>query len=142
MPDYSTSFQKIGMVLLLIWSAIPAHSRDLGQWEGGDQSIRDWYAGLKQPDNPTVSCCGESDAYWCDTIHVRGEKTFCKITDDREDAPRARPHVEIGTEIEIPNHKLKWKDENGNQTGNPTGHSIVFLSSGGAVFCFVQGALT
>jgi hypothetical protein len=32
----------------------------------------------------------------------------------------------------IPNHKLKW------DAGNPTEHSIVFLSRGGHVFCFVQ----
>jgi hypothetical protein len=45
---------------------------------------------------------------------------------------KKRPHVDVGTEIEIPNHKLKW------DAGNPTEHSIVFLSRGGHVFCFVQ----
>jgi hypothetical protein len=29
---------------------------------------------LMQPDNPTASCCGESDAYWCDKINVRAGK--------------------------------------------------------------------
>jgi hypothetical protein len=128
----------IGVCIGLIFGIVigvfisKASARDTGQWDSGDQSIREWYAGLKQPDNPTVSCCGEADAYWCDDIHVRDDKTFCKITDDREDAPRGRPHVEVGTEIEIPNHKLKWDN------GNPTGHAVVFLSSGGAVYCFVQ----
>jgi hypothetical protein len=93
-----------------------------------------WYAGLMQPDNPAVSCCGKSDAYWCDTINVRQGKTYCTITDARDDAPLGRPHVDIGTEIEIPNHKLKW------DRGNPTGHAVVFLSVTGHVFCFVQGA--
>ncbi len=92
-----------------------------------------WYAGLMQPDNPTVSCCGKSDAYWCDTINVKDGKTFCTITDDRDDAPLRRPHVPMGTQIEIPNHKLKW------DRGNPTGHAIVFLSPAGYVWCFVQG---
>jgi hypothetical protein len=85
-----------------------------------------WYAGLMQPDNPTASCCGEADAYWCDGLHVREGRTYCVITDDRV-VP-----VALGTEIEIPDRKLKW------DRGNPTGHAIVFLSSGGAVYCFVQ----
>jgi hypothetical protein len=94
--------------------------------------IGHWYQTLMQPDNPSASCCGESDAYWCDKINVRAGKTFCTITDDWDDAPLKRPHVDVGTEVEIPNHKLKW------DAGNPTGHSIVFLSRGGYVFCFVQ----
>lgn len=89
-----------------------------------------WYAGLMQPDNPTASCCGKADAYWCDDYFARDGKAYCRITDDREVA--GRPPVPVGTEIEIPERKLKW------DRGNPTGHSIVFLSSGGMVFCFVQ----
>lgn len=132
--------------LLLI---APAYGRDLGQWENTDPAIRDWYAGLKQPDNPRVSCCGEADAYWCDEIHVRDGKTYCNITDDRPDEPLRRPHVPIGTEIFIPDYKLKW------DAGNPTGHAIVFLSSSRrfnsdgsegeatyGVFCFVQNGGT
>ena len=48
------------------------------------------------------------------------------------DEPRGRPHVEIGTEIEIPDNKLKW------DKSNPTGHGIVFLSRNRYVFCYVQ----
>ena len=72
------------------------------------------------------------DAYWADEVHVRDGKTYVKITDDRPDEPRGRPHVEIGTEIEVPNHKLKW------DKSNPTGHGVVFLSRAGYVYCFVQ----
>lgn len=96
-----------------------------------------WYAGLMQPDNPTASCCGVADAYWCDDYYAKDGKAFCKITDDR--VVDGRPPVPVGTEIEIPERKLKW-EQNGKPVGNPTGHSVVFLSSGGAVFCFVQGA--
>ena len=85
-----------------------------------------------QPDVPTVSCCGEADAYWCDGIHVKEGKTYCTITDDRDDAPLGRPHVALGTEIFIPDYKLKW------DAGNPVGHAIVFLSTAGYVWCFVQ----
>lgn len=108
-----------------------AFARDLGQWENGDPAIRQWYQTLMQPDNPTVSCCGEADAYWCES-HVKDGKTFCTIADVRPDEPLGRPHVEIGTEVEIPDYKLKY------DKGNPTGHEIVFLSTGRYVYCFVQ----
>jgi hypothetical protein len=107
-------------------------ARDLGQWETVDPQIRQWYQALMQPDVPNASCCGEADAYWADEIHVRDGKTYAIITDDRPDEPRGRPHVDIGTEIEIPNNKLKW------DRSNPTGHGIVFLSRSGYVFCYVQ----
>ncbi len=86
----------------------------------------------KAHDPETSSCCGEADAYWADEIHVRNGKTYAKITDDRPDEPRHRPHIDVGTEIEIPNNKLKW------DKSNPTGHGVVFLSRAGYVFCYVQ----
>jgi hypothetical protein len=107
-------------------------ARDSGQWEGSDPSVTEWYRSLMQPDNPTVSCCGESDAYWCDDIHVRDAKAYCRITDDRPDGPLGRPHREVGAEFEIPPNKLKWDKQ------NPTGHSIIFLSTSGNTYCFVQ----
>ena len=84
-----------------------------------------WYATLMQPDRPGVSCCGKADDYF-----ARGDKAFCRITDDR--TVPGRPHIDVGTEIEIPPHKLKW------DRGNPTGHAVVFVNVAGAVFCFVQ----
>ena len=114
-----------------------AHGRDLGQWSN-DPAVSEWFRTLMMPDQPTMSCCGEADAYWCDDIHVKTgadnrRHTYCKITDDRPDAPRMRPHRNIGEEFEIPDYKLKW------DRGNPTGHAIIFLSVGGIVYCFVQG---
>ncbi len=109
-----------------------ADARDLGQWGETDHAVREWYQALMQPDMPTASCCGEADAYWADEIHVKEGKTYVTITDDRPDEPRRRPHIDIGTQIEIPNKKLKW------DKANPTGHGIVFLNRNGAVFCFVQ----
>ncbi len=99
--------------------------------------IDKWYESLKMPDQPAMSCCGESDAYWCDGIHVRQGRTYCVVTDDRPDEPLHRTHLELGTEILIPDHKLTWKD------GNPTGHAILFISPGvigseRVVYCFVQ----
>jgi hypothetical protein len=107
-------------------------ARDLGQWENADPAIRQWYQSLMQPDAPHASCCGEADAYWADEIHVRNGKTYVRITDDRPDEPLGRAHIANGTEVEIPNHKLKW------DRSNPTGHGILFLSRNGHVFCYVQ----
>jgi hypothetical protein len=121
--------------LAVIGALLPAsmaHARDVGQWDTVDPAIREWYQALKQPDIPTASCCGEADAYWCDDYFARDGRAFCRITDDRPDAPRHRPHIDNGTEIEIPNHKLKW------DKSNPTGHGVVFLSRGGFVYCYVQ----
>lgn len=124
------------VVLLLLLFSTAAFGRDLGQWESTDPAVRSWYQSLMMPDIPTASCCGEADAYWCDEVHVRNGKTYCNITDDRDDALLHRISIPLGTEIEIPDYKLTWKD------GNPTGHSIVFLSRGLYVYCFVQSSGT
>jgi hypothetical protein len=124
------------LAALLFLLMQPVHARDLGQWDNADPVVVEWYQALMQPDNPGVSCCGEADAYWCDDVHVRDGATYCTITDDRPDEPRRRPHRDVGEEILIPNHKLKW------DRGNPTGHAIVFLSRGDYVYCFVQGSGT
>jgi hypothetical protein len=128
----STAWRLSLLAPCLLLLTATARSRDLGQWENTDPKIREWFQALMMPDIPTASCCGEADAYWCDEIHVRNGKTFCNITDDRDNIKLRRTPVPIGTEVEIPDNKLTWKD------GNPTGHSIVFLSTAGYVYCFVQ----
>lgn len=122
------------------------YGRDLGQWEDTDPAIKQWFETLMQPDNPKASCCGEADAYWCDGLHVRNGKTYCTITDDRDNVKLQRTPMRIGMEIFIPDYKLKY------DRGNPTGHAIVFLSSGAAdfegdpdstgpyVYCYVQNS--
>jgi hypothetical protein len=126
----------MAVLIAFLYSVKFAVAKDFGQWENTDPEVRQWYQTLMQPDNPTASCCGEADAYWCDGIHVKDGKTFCTITDDRANEPLHRTPVPIGTEIEIPDRKFR------NKGGNPTGHSVVFLSSGRAVYCFVVGTLT
>jgi hypothetical protein len=118
--------------IAVILFIVAANAHDSGQWDNSDPAIRQWYQDLKQPDVPTASCCGEADAYWCDDYYARDGRAFCRITDGRPDAPRHRPHVDVGTEIEIPPNKLK------HDRGNPTGHGVVFLSRGGFVYCYVQ----
>jgi len=118
--------------LVFLCLAATALARDLGQWGNSDPELSAWYAGLKQPDNPAVSCCGESDAYWADDVEVRGERVFAIITDDRPDAPLRRPHVPIGTKIEVPPHKYVRQP-------NPTGHVVIFITRNLDVLCYVAG---
>src|SRR5262249_22516314 len=96
-----------------------------------------------------VSCCGDGDAYWCDETFSRVQKdantdkdriyNFCRITDDRPDEPLRRKHIAIGTEIMIPDHKMKWNDTDPQPRTmvNPTGHGVVFLSGSEHVYCYV-----
>jgi hypothetical protein len=111
------------------------HGRDFGQWDRSSETSK-WYRALMQPDNPSGSCCGEADA--CDDLHIKPNyngqpHAYSTITDDRPDEPRRRKHIDIGTEIEIPDHKLLKLGQ-----GNPTGHGVVFLSTGGFVYCYAM----
>ena len=108
-----------------------ANARDLGQWESVNPEIREWYQALMQPDNPAASCCGEADAYWADSFEVDGDKYVAIITDPRPDEPLRRKHIDVGTRIVVPNHKLKY------DKSNPTGHGIIFLSRADYVYCYV-----
>ena len=121
----------ITLILALLESTVAA--RDLGQWNTVDPYIGEWFKALKQPDNKWMSCCGEADAYWAEKTETgpNGE-LYAIITDDRDDEPLRRRHVPIGTKILIPPHKIKWDQ------GNPTGHTVIFLSTSNEVFCYVQ----
>ncbi len=124
----------VGFLLLVgitIFAAYAANSRVQGQWEATDSDVRAWYRELKQPDNPSISCCGEADAYWADDFFVRDGKSYAIITDTRPDQPLGRPHIPPGTEIEIPVHKYKF------DAGNPTGHGVIFITSRTNVLCYV-----
>ena len=132
MPALNRFAAGASAMLIVLATAASAFARDEGQWSNTDPALLEWYETLMQPDNPKVSCCGEADAYWADELHVRDGKTFATITDDRPDRPLHRPHVDIGTEIEIPKEKLK------HDQGNPTGHGVLFMGRGRNVFCYVM----
>ena len=132
---------------------VPAHARIGVDWSSpevaNDPEIARWYSSLMRPDGgySSSSCCGEADAYWCDDLSTTTDEkgkvhVFCAITDDRDDKPRGRPHREIGTKIEIPPEKMKWtatdpQTSRADIPRNPTGHNIIFLSTGGYPYCFV-----
>ena len=120
------------IALVLVFFVSTASARDYGQWEATDSTIREWYKTLMQPDNPAVSCCGESDAYWADSYEVSPAGEYIAIiTDDRPDEPLGRRHIDVGTRIVIPKHKLKYDQS------NPTGHGIIFTTTSLYVYCYV-----
>lgn len=124
---------------LFLGQVTKVHARNLGQFDSDTDRAR-WFRSLMQPDNPAVPCCGEADGYYCDNLHTKtdadGKHTnWCTITDDRDDKPLGRVHVEVGTEIEIPDRKLMTGEQI--HGANPVGHSIVFLSSAQYVWCFI-----
>lgn len=134
----------LGLLFGCALGSVRSHARE-GVEYNNDPEVTAWYRSLMRPDMDHSSCCGTSDAYWCDDIHVRGDHVFCTITDDRDDAPRGRNHIDIGTEIEIPPEKMKWgpTDPDKGPPSNPTNHSIVFLGGsayGRYVFCFVANS--
>lgn len=107
-----------------------ARPRDAGQWLATDADVREWYQKLMQPDNPTVSCCGEADAYHADSFEVSGDQYVAIITDERDDKPIGRRHRSPGTRFLVPNYKITWA------TPNPTGHGVIFIGPNGTVLCF------
>jgi hypothetical protein len=122
-------------VAMLIWlaSVLLAWPHDAGQWTEQDPVIAGWFATLKQPDNPSSSCCGTADAYWADKVETDSDgHLVAVITDERDDAVLSRPHVPVGTKIIVPPYKIKW------DRGNPTGHIVIFLTWERQVLCYVQ----
>lgn len=116
-------------ILAGLLALAPAIARDNGQWADQPPAVREWFRELTQPDNPTISCCGEADAYEADEFEREGNHYVAIITDGSGDdfGKRAIPN---GTRIPVPNHKMKW------DAGNPTGHGILFIGPAG-VYCYV-----
>lgn len=111
----------------------PAFAKDGPQWaQLNDPETSAWFERQKMPDSPRQSCCGEADAYYADSVEVRDGKFFAIVTDERDDAPLDRPHVPIGTRVEIPSHK--FNDPRNDL--NPTLHGIVFLNVLGEPLCY------
>jgi hypothetical protein len=129
--DYQAATIAVCAIGAIVGMMLPLAARDLGQWETVDPKIAQWYRSLMMPDNPTISCCGDADAYYADTFETDGDRYVAIVTDTRDDEPLRRHHVEPGTRIVVPNRKLKV------DSGNPTGHGVIFLSSSDTVFCYV-----
>ena len=87
---------------VVVLSICKAPARDLGQWEGVDPAQREWFDGLMHPDNPNRRCCGLADAYWADSYEVKDNQYIAIITDERDDEPLRRPHIENGRRLSYP----------------------------------------
>jgi hypothetical protein len=116
------AFVMLGLVVLAL--GVPAAARDNGQWANSPANIREWFQGLRQPDHPRISCCGEADAFEADTFEVEGDHYVAIITD-------GKGVIENGTRIAVPNAKMKF------DRGNPTGHGIIFIGDRGQIYCYV-----
>jgi len=112
------------MVPALPATLVPAAARDNGQWSGQSVHVRHWFQSLMQPDNPTVSCCGEADAFEADLFEAEGDHYVAIITD-------GKGVLANGTRIPVPSEKMKW------DAGNPTGHGVIFIGAEGQVYCYV-----
>jgi hypothetical protein len=115
---------RISIATAFALLTLPAAARDNGQWENQPAFMRQWFQKLMQPDNPYQSCCGEADAFEADSFEVNGDQYVAIITNGKGVIPD-------GTRISVPNHKIKWDE------GNPSGHGIIFIGTGGQVFCYV-----
>ena len=112
------------VVVLLLFASPSATARDNGQWADQPAYLRQWFQKLMQPDQPTMSCCGEADAFEADKFEALGDQYVAIITNGKGVIPE-------GTKILVPNNKMKWDE------GNPTGHGIIFIGNGGHVYCYV-----
>jgi hypothetical protein len=121
--DGATNMFRIVIVAFALVS-LPALARDNGQWGNQPAALRQWFQNLMQPDNKYLSCCGEADAYEADSFEVKGDQYVAIITDGKGVIPN-------GTRVPVPNQKMKW------DSGNPTGHGILFIGVEGQVYCYV-----
>jgi hypothetical protein len=118
---------RIALILLgltVLAPGAPAVARDNGQWASAPSEIREWFQGLRQPDHPRISCCGEADAFEADQFETEGDHYVAIITD-------GKGVIQNGTRISVPNTKMKW------DRGNPTGHGIIFIGDHGQIYCYV-----
>jgi hypothetical protein len=120
----------VAFIAVFVYQCSPARSRDNGQW-ATDAAISKWYRDLRQADSPDTSCCGEADAYYADSFEVEGDQYVAIITDDRDFRNLGRPDIAVGTKILVPNYKRNI------DSGNPTGHGVIFVGSDGRVLCYV-----
>lgn len=101
-----------------------AEGRPDTRWDSAPVVIQRWFQDLMQPDHPRQSCCGEADAFEADVFEVEGDHYVAIITDGRGVFP-------AGRRIPVPNSKMKF------DSGNPTGHGLIFIGPSGQIYCYV-----
>lgn len=115
-----------------------------GASEYAAPDLSEWYATLKQPDNPIMSCCGWGDAYEADQQEFdEAGNLIAIITDTCPDVRElpdgrviSRPHLKRGTKILVPKSKIRK-----HPVENPTDHTIIFVGANGTVYCYEPATL-
>jgi hypothetical protein len=148
--DETGYFIAIALAILIValfgWTLAQAQTRYAAP------DLSEYYASLKQPDNPSVSCCGWADAYFAEQTDSCGpqDEVDCAlvaiITDTRPNTlvlpdgrKIERPPIPVGTRISIPPNKLRRP-----AIFNPTDRNIVFVAKPGGytrVYCWEPAAL-
>jgi hypothetical protein len=106
-------------------AATAALARPSPQWADEPAEIRQWFQSVMQPENPYQSCCGEADAFEVELTGDNPDGSIAtKIIDGKDIIPN-------GTEIDVPRSKLQAK------YGNPLDKYILFIGSGGRIYCLI-----
>lgn len=113
------------LILIAALMCAPALARDNGQWGDSPPEIRAWFQSVMQPNNPYVSCCGEADAF---EVELEGDNPDGSIDTRIVDGKGMVPD---GTEVDVPRSRLQAK------YGNPLDKYILFLGTGGQVYCLI-----
>ena len=120
--------------------AVPASAQE--KYPAPDLS--EYYASLMQPDNPSISCCGEADSYHVRSVACTPAETLAgcfvavEVIDTRPDLRKLpggkiirRPHLPVGTRFIVPENKRRLRP-----SANPDEHDIAFIGTGGHVLCY------
>jgi hypothetical protein len=122
-PLVAAAWSRVCLVVACVAIAGAARATDAGQWAGSSPEVQQWFRSLMQPDHPMVSCCGEADGFPVAHWEAAGP--------DQKDY---RVTLEDGRTFFVLAEKAQWR------YGNPTGRDILFVGSGGTVYCFVLGS--
>lgn len=118
----------IKLTLALVYLSLAA---DFLPWSNDpatrDPQIRQWLSSLMQPDNPYMSCCAEADAFEADLFQAKNDQYLATITN-------GKGLIKEGTTILVPNQKIKWN------SGNPSGHGVIFIGQNAQIYCYVPPA--
>lgn len=116
----------------------PGFIYDLDETVNAD--IHRWISSAQMPDT-LMSCCGESDLYLTDGLHVDDKgQMFTRIDDDRDIVGRTL--LPKGTVVYVPPNKLDTKHQS-----NPMQQDVIFMNPGELgvgfhpnVYCYFQVA--
>ena len=119
-----------GIAVIQLCSTFHATARDDGQWTNQPAEIREWFRAVMQPGFENTrdtghSCCGEADAF---DVELAGDNPNGSI---EVKVLNGKGLIPDGTIVAVPHEKLQPK------YGNPLDNYIMFMGSGGQVYCLI-----